>query len=83
MYLLLLCHMRNINKMRRGNSLAKNGATQYYAQLGLSDKGRAIKGLVFCNSWDLEPLYLLNGLALGCYRPSPEVLIISYLIFMF
>ena len=51
----------------------KTGATQYHAQLGLPDKGRAIKGLVVCNRWDLEPLDLLNGLALGCYQPSPEV----------
>ena len=48
----------------------KTGATQYHAQLGLPDKGRAIKGLVVCNSWDLEPLDLLNGLALDCYWPS-------------
>ncbi len=34
------------------------GATQYHAQLGLTDKGRLIKGLVVCNSWDLEPLDL-------------------------
>ena len=51
----------------------KTGATQYHAQLGLPDKGRATKGLVVCNNWDLEPLDLLNGLALGCYQPSPEV----------
>ena len=51
------------------------GATQYHAQLGLPDKGRGIKGLVVCNNWDLEPLDLLNGLALGCYQPSPVVLI--------
>ncbi len=48
----------------------KTCATQYHAQLGLPDKGRAIKGLVVCNSWDLEPWDLLNGLALGCYQPS-------------
>ena len=36
-----------------GMSWFKTGTTQYYAQLGLSDKGRAIKGLVVCNSWDL------------------------------
>ncbi len=65
--------MRDINSMSRGNALIKTGATQYNAQLGLPDKGRAIKGLVDCNSWDLEPLDLLNGLALGCYQPSPEV----------
>ena len=56
----------------------QTGATQYHAQLGLPDKGRAIKGLVVCNNWDLEPLDLLNGLALGCYQPSPEVLIVVY-----
>ena len=49
------------------------GATQYHAQLGLPDKGRAIKGLVVCNNLDLEAWGLLNGLALGCYQPSPEV----------
>ena len=54
----------------------QTGATQYHAQLGLPDKGRAIKELVVFNNWDLEPLVLLNGLALGCYQPSPEVLIV-------
>ena len=39
-------------------------------------KGRTIKGLVVCNNWDLDPLDLLNGLALGYYPPSPEVLIV-------
>ena len=52
------------------------GATQFHAQLGLPDKGSVIKGLVVCNNWDLVPLDLLNGLALGCYQPSPEVLIV-------
>ncbi len=55
----------------------ETGATQYHAQLGLPDKGRAI-GLVVCNSWDLEPWDLLNGLALGCYQPYPEVLLVSF-----
>ena len=40
------------------------GATQYNAQLGLQDKGRAIKGLVVCNDFDLKYLDdTLNGLA--------------------
>ena len=34
-------------------------------------KGSAINELVVCNNWDLEPLDLLNGLALD-YQPSPE-----------
>ena len=51
--------------------LSQTGATQYHAQLGLPDKGGAIKQLVVCNNWDLEPLDQLNVLALGCYQPSP------------
>ena len=51
----------------------QTGVTHCHAQLGLPDKGCAIKGLVVCNYWDLEPLDLLHSLALGCYQPSPEV----------
>ena len=69
--------MRDINSMSRGNALAQTGATQYLAQLGLPDKGRAVKGLVIGNKWDKEPLDLLNDLAL-CYQTSPGVLILSY-----
>ena len=36
-------------------------------QIGLPDIGLEIKGLIICNKMDLEPLDLLNGLALGCY----------------
>ena len=36
----------------------------YHAQLWLPDKGRAIGRLSAINSWDLEPLHLLNSLAL-------------------
>ena len=43
----------------------QEGATQHHAQLGLPDKYLAIKGLIVCINWDLEPLGLLNGLALG------------------
>ena len=51
----------------------KTGASQYHTQFGLPEKDCAIKGLVFFNDWDLEPLDLPNGLALGCYQPSSEV----------
>ena len=37
----------------------QKSATQNHAQLGLPDKGRAIKGLVVRNNWDLEPLDLV------------------------
>ncbi len=40
------------------------------AQFGNPKKGRAIKGLVVCNSWDLKYLDMLNGLILVCYQPS-------------
>ena len=43
----------------------QTGSTQYHAQLGLPHKGRAIKGFVIYNNWVLQPLDLLNGLALG------------------
>ncbi len=56
----------------------QTGANQYHAQLGLPDNDRAIKELDVFNNWDLEPLDLLNGLTLGCYQASPEVLIILY-----
>ena len=54
---------------------SKTGETQYHAQLALPHKDRAIRGLFVCNNWDLELLDLLNGLALNCNQPSPEVLI--------
>ncbi len=57
-------------------SWPQTGATQYREEFGLPDKVRVIKGLVVCNNWDLEPLDLLYGHALGCYQPSPEVLIV-------
>ncbi len=59
-------------------SWPKTGTTQYHAQLGLSDKGCVINWLVDCNNWDLESLDLPKGLALGCYQPFPEVLIVYY-----
>ncbi len=59
---------------------SQTGATQYQTQLGLPDKSLAIKGLVVCKNWDLEPLDLLNGLALGCYQRSPGVLICGTLL---
>ncbi len=55
---------------------SQTGTTQYHLHLGLPDKGHIIKGLVVCNNRDLEPLDLQNGLALGCYQLSPEVLIV-------
>ncbi len=54
----------------------KKGKTHYHAQLELPDKVQAIKWLVVCNDWDINPLDLLNNLALGCYNPAPEALIV-------
>ncbi len=65
----------NIKSKGGGMPCPQTGPTQYHAQLGLPDKSRAIKRLVVCNNWDLEPMDLLKGLALGCYQLSPELLI--------
>ncbi len=49
--------MHDINSMiRGGDALPLKQAQLSTMQLGLQDKGRAIKGLVVCNSWDLESL---------------------------
>ena len=48
----------------------KTGATQYHAQLGLPDKGYAIKGLVVFNNRDPA-----KRSGPRFYQPSPEVLI--------
>ena len=40
--------MQDINISIGGMHWPKRGATQYYAQLGLPDKGRVIKELVVC-----------------------------------
>ncbi len=39
--------------------------TNQPAQIKFSNKARGIKALVVCNSWDLDPLDLLYGLAQG------------------
>ena len=82
---MLLCQIRDINSMSRGECLVPKQAqlSTMHAQLGLPDKSRAIKGLVVCNNRDLEPLVLKNGLALGCYQPSPEVLLLIVLSTLF
>ena len=47
--------MTDINSIcRRGMPWPKTGATQYHAQLGLPDKSRTIKELVFFNRWDVR-----------------------------
>ncbi len=57
-------------------------ATQYHTHLGIQDIVRAIKRLVVFNDLELEPLDLLNGLAPGCYQPTPVILIVLKLNFM-
>ena len=67
--------MCDINSMSRGNAMAPNrrNSLPCTVRTSIPDKGRAIKVLVVCNNWDLEPLDLQNGLALGCYQPFLEV----------
>ncbi len=33
-------------------------------------------------NWVLEPLYLIKGLALGCYQPSPGVIALLKMYFI-
>ncbi len=56
LYLVLLCQMHYTYSMS-----SKTVASHCHVQLGLQDKYRAIKVLVVYNSWDLEPLDLLNS----------------------
>ncbi len=65
--------MSNVQHSSMSRRNALTGAYQYHGKLGIPVKGCAIKGSFICNNWDLEPLDLLNGLALGCYHLSPEV----------
>ena len=67
---LILCVIaKDINSLGRGNALAPNQRNSIPCTV--PEKGRAIKLLVVCNSWDLEPVDLPNGVAPGCYQPSP------------
>ena len=68
--------MRDINSMSMGNALVPNRRNSVPCTVRIPEKGGAIKWLVVCNNWDLEPLDLLDGLAIGCYQPSPGILIV-------
>ena len=46
---ILICQVHDINSNSRGKSISLNtGATHFYVQLRLPDKGCAIKELVVC-----------------------------------
>ena len=71
--------MYYITTMSKGECIGpKKDATHYHVQIELLDKGRAIKELMVCNGWNLEPFNLLNSLAPSCYQPSSEVWFILY-----
>ena len=59
--------MRDINSMGKGNALAQKRRNSVLCTVRTSKQDRAIKGLVVCNGWEIEPLDLINCLALGCY----------------
>ncbi len=57
----LLCQMRHINSMSRGNaSCLQTGSKQYHTQLGLLDKCRTVKGLVYRKLNKLKQLKFFN-----------------------
>ena len=60
---------------RIGLPWLKTVLTLCHAKLGLPDRGRAIKGLFLCNSWDFSAFGLLQRVALRCYQPSLELII--------
>ncbi len=53
--------------MNKGMPWPKTDTTHYDAQLEPSDKGRAVKGLVVWDGYNLEPFDQLTDVALGCY----------------
>ena len=67
--------MRDINRIN-GNALVLYRCNSVLSTVRTL-RQRSFKGLVVCNDWDLEPLDLLNDLALDCYKPSPEVCLIQ------
>ena len=58
--------------MHNINSIGRFKQAQLITMHWLSDKGHVTKGKVFWNGWDLEPLDLLNGVALGYHLLSTE-----------
>ena len=50
----------------------KTGKTHYHAQLGRPDKGRAIKELIVCNSWNVSSFE--PTIQISFYLPSLELL---------
>ena len=62
--------MRDMNSISRGNVLAPIGATHYHAQLGFSDKGRAIKG-VGCLLYIVDRIYDGDGSCASCVGLVP------------
>ena len=54
-------------------SRSKKGTTHLHAQLELLYKGRAKNGWLSVIVEMLLTLDLLNGLALRCYKPYPEL----------
>ncbi len=69
--------MRDIDCMSMGDCLGPKQEQLSAMHSYDFQTSSAIKDLVVCNSRVLEPWDLLNGLALGCYQPSPEVLLVS------
>ncbi len=68
--------MHEITSMSMGNALAPNRRKSVQCTV-MTSRRRSCNQRVGClNNWNLQPLDLLNGMALGCYQPSPEVLIV-------
>ncbi len=73
---MLICQMNDINRMSRRNSLTQNKRNSVPCMHIRTSRKRSCNQGIVCNDWNLDPLVMQNGLALGCYQPSPEVLIV-------
>ncbi len=60
-----------MNSMSSVNELAPNRWNSVPCTIRTFRQRTCNQRLVVFNSWDLEPVDLLNGLALGCCQPSP------------
>ena len=56
--------------------LPQTGATQYHAQLGHPDKGRAFKRLVLCNKLESRSFGPAKRSNPRLYQPSPAAVLI-------
>ncbi len=66
--------MRDINSMSRGNALASNRHNSVSCTVRTS-RQRSCNGLDVCNDWEKRAFKHAKLSGLGCYQPSPRLLV--------